>query len=141
MGAIETTLIGGVAAVGGWFAWKKMHEWSPDGAGAGDAIARNGTNVSNQLGRVTEWTGVVAGGAIRTGGELVAKGAGLTVGTAGAVVSKAVPGRPKRAEQSATPVVEPPPAERSFAEKGPAKTTAAKKTAAKKTAAKKTAAK
>ncbi len=103
MGVLETTLIGGAAAVGGWFAWKKMHDWNPEAAGAGDAIARTGTTVSNQLGRATELTGVVAGGAIRTGGELVAKGAGLTVSTAGAVVTKVVPGRDGGRSGAATP--------------------------------------
>ena len=144
MGALETTLIGGAAAVGGWFAWKKMHDWNPEGSGAGDAIARTGTTVSNQLGRMTELTGVVAGGAIRTSGELVAKGAGLTVSTAGAVATKVVPGRTKTAPETSKSAADGPAAASptsTTAKKTTAKKTTAKKSTAKKTTAKKASAK
>ncbi len=145
MGVLETTLIGGAAAVGGWFAWKKLNDWNPEGSGAGDTIARTGTSVSNQLGRVTEWTGGVAGDAVRTSGELVAKGAGLGVSTAGAVVAKVVPGRTKSAPDVSASADETPTATAtstatSATKKSPAKKSAAKKSAAKKTPAKKAAA-
>ncbi len=143
MGVLETTLIGGAAAVGGWFAWKKMHDWNPEGSGAGDAIARTGTTVSNQLGRMTELTGVVAGGAIRTSGELVAKGAGLTVSTAGAVATKVVPGRTKTAPETSKSAADGPAAsptsttaKKTIAKKTPAKKSTAKKATAKKATAK-----
>jgi hypothetical protein len=138
MGALETTLIGGAAAVGGWFAWKRLHEWSAEGAGAGHVIARTGTTVSSQLGRATELTGVVAGGAIRTSGELVAKGVGLTVSTAGTVANKVVPGR---APTTSKPAADGAPVTTTATKETPTKKTAAKKTAAKKTVAKKTVAK
>lgn len=139
MGALETTLIGGAVAAGGWFVWKRMHEWSPDGAGA--SIARTGTSVANQLGRVTEVSGSIAGGAVRTTGEVAAKTAGLTVSTAGAVATKLVPGARKTPSSDAdtasdTPTTgstEPTPAPK--AKKRTTKKRAATKRTAKKAAA------
>ena len=155
MGVVETTLVGGAVAVGGWFLVKRMNGWDPQGAGA--AVARGGTKVTDQLGRVTETTGKVAGSAIRGGGQLSAKSAGLAVSTVGAVATtagRAVPGVGRKASKTSTASAAPVaastdtsevsptrPAKKAPAKKAPAKKATAKKTAAKKAPAKKATAK
>ena len=127
MGVLETALIGGAAAAGGWLIWKRVNDTDLRGAGAGELVARVGTGVADQVGSVTETSGRVAGAIIRGGGGLAARTAGATVSVAGAVVSKVTPGTSKESSD-----------EQTTTENVAAKKTAAEKTATKKTPAKKT---
>ena len=130
MATLETALIAGASAVGGWFALRRLHDWDPDGDRLGEVVARTGSGAADLLGKVVEGTGGVVAITVRTGGHMAAKTAGAVVGGAEVVAYKVVPGvGGSDGEGADAPAEEEAPAT-------PAKKKAAKKPAAKKSAKK-----
>ncbi|MDH3681686.1 MAG: hypothetical protein OEV40_17255 [Acidimicrobiia bacterium] len=92
MAVLETTLVGGASALGGWLVLRRLHQWDPKGDRAGEVVARAGIGAADLVGEVVEGAAHIVAEAIRGSGQLTAKTAGVTVATAGAVAYKVVPG-------------------------------------------------